>query len=302
MMNLNYLKTFILVVDKQSFSATAKLLYLSQPAVTLQIQALEDNLGMQLLVRKGKSLILTEAGEIVYQQAKKILELWEETQSSIYKISKVVKGKLLIGASTIPGEYILPQLIGGFHHVYSAVELSLEIANTEEIVERTVAGELDLGVIGSFVLHDKLETYRLTEDQLILIVPPNHPWTERESIKIEELKEAQFVLRPEGSGTRKVMEQKLKEKGINNKDIKIAMELGTTEAIINGVGGGWGISFVSQLAAKKALEVGQVKVVEIEDFSIKRDLYLLFSALKAKKAVVREFIRYSQSMLGTIVQ
>ena len=295
MVNLNYLKTFILVVEKQSFSATAKLLYLSQPAVTLQIQALEDSLGMQLLIRKGKSLVLTEAGEIVYQQAKKLLDLWEETQSSVYKISKVVRGKLVIGASTIPGEYILPQLIGGFHHAYPDVEISLEIANTGEIVERTVAGELDLGVIGSFVLHDKLETYRLTEDRLILIVHPNHRWAERENIQVEELKEEQFILRHEGSGTRRVMEQKLKEKGISSKEIKMAMELGTTEAIINGVGGGWGVSFVSHLAAKKALEVGQVKEVNIEDFSIKRDLYLLFSSLKAKKAAVREFIKYSQS-------
>jgi len=298
MMNLNYLRTFILVVDKQSFSATAKILFLSQPAVTLQIQTLEENLGMQLLIRKGKSLVLTEAGEIVYQQAKKILDLWEETKSEVYKISKVVKGRLVVGASTIPGEYLLPQLIGGFHSSYPEVELSLEIANSEEIVERTLAGEMDLGIIGSFILHDKLETYRLTEDQLVLIVSSHHPWAQREWIELEEIKGESFILRHEGSGTRKVMEQKLKERGIDvSKELKVAMELGTTEAIINGVGGGWGISFVSQLAAKKAVDVGQVKIVKIKDFTIKRDLYLLFSSLKARKAVVREFIKYSQASI-----
>lgn len=293
-MNLNYLKTFVLVVEKKSFSATAKTLYLTQPAVTLQIQTLEESLGMQLLVRKGKSLILTEAGEILYEQAKKILEMWEETKSSIYKISKIVKGRLLIGASTIPGEYILPQLIGSFHNLYSSVEVSLEIGNTEEIVERTLAGELDLGIIGSFLLHDKLETYRFAQDELVLIVHPDHPWAKREWIELNDLKEASFIFRHEGSGTRKVMEQKLKEKGLEIKNLKVVMELGTTEAIINGVGGDWGVSFISWLAAQKAIKFGQVKMVKVKDFELKRDLYLIFSSLKAKKAVVREFLRYSQ--------
>jgi len=292
-LNLNYLKTFLLVVEKQSFSAAAKILDLSQPAVTLQMQALEENLGMQLLVRKGKGLALTEAGEIVYEQAAKILSLWEATKLALDKVSLAVSGKLSIGASTIPGGYLLPQLIGAFHELYPNVEASLEVADTEGIIEKTLAGELDLGVIGSFFQHDQLKTYSFAQDELVLIVPANHRWALREEIEAEELKGESFIIRKEGSGTRKVMAKKLKEKGIEIKDLKIAMELGTTEAIINGVGGGWGVSFVSRLAAQKALEFGQVKIVEIRDWQIQRVLYLIFSPWKIKRAVVREFLKFS---------
>lgn len=292
-MNINHLMTFILVVEKKSFSAAAKTLFLTQPAVTLQIQTLEETVGMQLLIRKGKSILLTEAGEILYQKAKKILELWEDTKGEIYRISKVVRGKLLLGASTIPGDYLLPSIIGQFHSCYPKVGITLEIGNTEEIVERTLIGEIDLGIIGSFYLHDKLEISRFAQDEIVLIIPPNHPWAGQREIELESLKSEPFIFRHSGSGTRKVTEKHLKEQGIEGKDLQVIMELGTSEAVINAVEGGWGMAFLSSIAAEKALSSGRVKTVSIKDFSIKRDFYLIFSALKAKKAAVREFIKFS---------
>jgi len=295
-MNLNHLKTFVLVVEKKSFSGAAKTLFLTQPAVTLQIQTLEENLGMQLLIRKGKSIMLTEAGEILFAKARKILEIWEDTKGEIYRISKVVKGKLILGASTIPGEYILPQLIGEFHNLYPEVEAALEIGNTEEIVERTLIGEIDLGIIGSFTSHDKLEISRFAQDEIVLVVPPNHPWGREKEITLEQVKEQPFISRYSGSGTRAVMEKHLKKHGLETKQLKVIMELGTSEAVISAVEGGWGVAFLSSLAAEKALKYNRIKKVDIKDFSIKRDFYLIFSALKAKKAVVREFIKFSQKV------
>lgn len=284
-MNLNYLRTFVLVVEKKSFSGAAKSLFLTQPAVTLQIQTLEENIGMQLLIRKGKSLLLTEAGEILYHRAKEILELWEETTGDIYRISKVVKGKIALGASSIPGEYLLPRIIADFSKTYPDVEIVLEISNTEDVMERTLIGELDLGFVGSFILHDRLEIARFAQDKIVLISSLDHPLAKKSSINFNQLTNQPIILRPEGSGTRKTVEKKLKEHGLA---IKGMMELSTTEAVISAVENGAGLAFLSSIAAKQAAH--RVKVLPIEDIEINRDFYLIFSPLKAKKAVVREFV------------
>lgn len=276
-MNIKQLEAFALVAELGSFTRAAKIMFMTQPAVSFQIKALEEQLGLQLLERAEKSVFLTDAGKLVYAEAKKIIAGYRNILEHVAQLQGLTKGTLLLGASTIPGEYLLPQFLGEFKQKHPEIELVLEIGSTHRIIDMVLAREVHLAVVGAVTPHPSLEYQPIFNDEVVVIVAGNHPLAGRESVSIAELTTESLIFREKGSGTRAVLEERFRQAGIEPGELKIVMELGSTRAIITAVQGNLGVGMVSGLAVREALEIGSVRKLKVGEMDLRRRLYLLSS-------------------------
>ncbi len=272
-MNVNQLRTFAAVVDHGSFSAAARDMGLSQPAVTMQIQSLEADLGVTLLDRRYRKVELTEAGRTLLKTARRVVHELDETRSEIERLSDTVGGHIDLAASTTPGAYILPRLLGPFLRRYPEVTVSLRVYDTADVVSRVEAGDAQFGMTGARIPQAKVGYERMGVDQLLLICPPDDPLAGRASVTMEEIAEQPFIMRESGSGTRMAFERTLADGGVDPADLNVVMELGTSEAIVNAVEGGVGVGAVSHWMADKALALGTVTAVSAPHFPASRPFY-----------------------------
>ncbi len=275
-MNFHQLHIFYTVAERGSFSAAAQALHMSQPAVTMQIQALEEHFGTKLLNRSTKRIELSEAGRILLPYARKILELSRETDAAMAAFSNMLLGRLQLGASLTIGEYVLPRLLGPFGRAYPDISIMLKVMNTSQILEEIAGHQLNFGLIEAPVEHPDMVLEPVMEDELKLIVPSGHPLAERpDPIELSEVLTYPFVLREKGSGTRKVMEDVLIERGIDPGAIRTVMELGSTGAVKSAVEEGLGITMLSTSTVKHETALGLVKMIDIADASFKRNFYAI---------------------------
>jgi len=291
-MNLKQLESFILVAEERNFTRAAKQLYMTQPAISFQIKALEEHLGIQLFERLDKAVELTDAGRMILPEAKKIQASYEKIRDSISELKGLKRGCLKIGASTIPGEYLLPQIIGKFKGLHPQIDVTLRIASTGKVIEMLLNREIHLGVVGAPVKSQSLVSNPLTEDQLILIAASGHPLAREDFITLSDLLSQKIIMRERDSGTRMVVEDRLQKAGVNPESLQVVMELGTTRAIITAVEAGLGVSMVSRWAAGEALQLGLIKEVAIRDFEIKRNLYLITNKLKYRGNATEAFLGF----------
>lgn len=275
-LNLNQLRAFVTVADKGSFSASAKVLGVSQPAVTLQIQALEDFLGVELLDRQTRKVRLTDPGSVFYPVARQVLSRLETAQQQLEELSQQVKGRLVVGGSTIPGQHILPRILGLFKAEYPDVSLTLEVADTKAIVDMITDRELDVGLIGAPAKREHLISRELTADELVLLVPADHPLARKRKVPLSSLSQHDFILREAGSGTRQATQEFLRRHGLSIDRLRVSMELGSSEAVVSAVEAGLGVSIISKWAAEKSLALGRVKVAKVEGLPLVRPLYLVY--------------------------
>jgi DNA-binding transcriptional LysR family regulator len=287
--NINQLRTLIALAECKSFSLAADKLFLTQPAVSFQINSLEEHFGARLVDRSGKKAELTEEGRIVQEFARETLAGLARAEYQISELTRRVRGRLLVGASTIPGEYILPHLIGAFKDKYPEVQISLEIGDSDQIRKKVLEQRLDLGVVGAECKQPQLLTQKVLEDELILIVPQRHRWPSGTPVTVHDLIEENFILREKGSGTRQVLLDRLKEQGLDISSLHVVMELGSTEAILTAVEAGLGISVVSRWAADKALALGQVREIKVEGLDFKRDLFIIIHRQTLPNRALEEF-------------
>ncbi len=291
-MNISYLNTFITVVEARSFSAAARSLGLSQPAVSFQVQALEKELGAVLLERRGAGLALTAAGETVLIAAGRIVKNYEELVLSVNATRHIVSGHLVLEASTIPGEYIVPGLIGSFKEKYPQIDVTLNISDSGEVVRQVLARAADVGFTGA--LPDKsvkgLATAVLAEDNLVLMVPASHALAGKKSAPIKAVLDQTFIMREPGSGTRKTFELALKQAGLKPNDIRISMELDSNQAVISAVEANLGIAVISSWPASKAAKLGGVAVLTVSDLDLKRDLYAVYDSARPDTPLRRAFL------------
>lgn len=297
-MNLDYLKTFLTVAEKRSFSKAAEKLKLSQPAISFQIKALEKKYGQPLIDRSTQYLSLTPAGEILLAQAKKILEIEEELEAEISTLSKEIKGQLTIGASTIPGEYMLPSLVSKFKKRHPKVKILIEIGDSLEIIKKLLEQEVDFGFVGATFSNPQLTFKEFLPDELVLIAHPKHPLTRKKSVSLKEAIQFPFLIRESGSGTLKTFQQELEKNGISLKDLDIVIELGSTQAILTAVEAGLGLSVVSRWAARPAALSNLIAIVPLKK-PIRRGTFLVFrtkmSINPAQKAFI-EFVEKQKKM------
>lgn len=274
-MNFKQLETFLRVVEWQSFTKAAQHLYLSQPTISLQIKALEEELQVTLFQRNEKKVTLTEAGRLFYNEAKQILHHYYNIQAGLEDLKELKAGRLIIGASTIPGEYLLPQIIGDFHSKYPGIKINLCISDSASIGTMVRHKELDLGIVGFPSTEDDIVCTPWIKDYLVLIVSPQHKWAQLKSIDLEELKKEPIILREPGSGTRQTIELSLEKKGVSFKDLKVDMELGSTRAIITAVLSNTGISIVSFFAIHDLVTLNKLCLISFKDVNFMRYLYII---------------------------
>lgn len=294
MMNINLFRTFIRVVETQNLSRTADEFGLSQPAITKQIQALEDMYGILLLERSGRRLKTTEAGEILYNCAREIVRAIDKTEKEMANLADTNKGTLLLGASNIPGEYILPKLIKDFKDNYPHVSITMDIADTEKILNKVNEREIDIGIVGGWVNNRKIDGFKWLEDELLVVVPDNHRLAGAASVALEELTAERWIFREKGSGTRKATEDLLAAHGVQREDINVYMEAGSTEAVLASVESGMGIAVMSCWAINKLDPYRKLKGISISNPGASRFFYVVFPRQKARRKSVESFLDFIQ--------
>lgn len=290
-MNLNLLKTYVKVVETQNLSKTAAEFGLSQPAVTKQIQSLEDTYGVLLLERSGRRLKTTEAGEILYQCAREIIKAMDKTEKAMEEVIDGRKGTLYIGASTIPGQYILPRLLKDFKDCYPSVTLTMDIADTDKVINLVADRVLDLGIVGGWSNIRKIEGFPWLEDELVVVVPADHRLSHAKQVLLPDLITEHWIFREKGSGTRKAVEEMLASCGIKKEDLSISMEAGSTEAVLAAVDSGMGISIVSSWAIKR-LTSARIRTLGIAEACSKRHFYVIYPRQKSRRKSVKAFLEY----------
>ncbi len=286
------LKVFCTVAETRSFSKASEIIHLTQPAVSLQIQALEEVYETKLFDRTSSSVVLTPAGEILYKYAKEILSLFAAVEKDIGEITGLVKGSISVGASTTVGNYVLPSVISDFKKKSPKIKIHLLVGNTKRIVEFLNAGNIDLGIVEGEATKYKIKTEKLISDELTLIVPSNHPWAKKKEVSIVDLLKEPFIFREEGSGTRQVIERYLSKRGISPQKMKISTILGSTEAIKEAVENGTGLSVVSKWAVRRERRYGTIEIVKFKEGKVLRDFSLIFNKNTVTSYAAEEFLNY----------
>ena len=289
------IRVFLTVVEKKSFSKAAKALFLTQPAVSFQIQMLEESCGTRLFDRVSRNIILTDAGHLLLKYANEMNRLQAELEREMQDLTSNIKGKLKIGASTTIGEYIAPYILGAFKNMYPDVELSLEVANSEDIEASIHDTTLDIGLIEGPLIGKDLESIPFLTDHLQLVTSTNHPWANLDTISVFELDKYPFISREKGSGTRVEIEQHLKKAGFSASNLNIIMELGSSSAIKAAVESDLGISILSQWAAQDRIKAGTLHAINLKEDEFARTFRIIYHKKKFKTQASEEFLRFLKS-------
>jgi len=286
------LKVFCTVAETKSFSKTSQIIHLTQPAVSLQIQALEELYETKLFDRSSSSINLTPSGEVLYSYAKNILAQYAELEKEIGKITGLIKGSITIGASTTIGNYLLPSVVFSFKKTHPKIKINILIGNTNRVLDLLNAGVVEFGLVEGETTRSKIKVEALLTDELVFILPAMHPLAKKKSISILELMKEPFIIREEGSGTRQIIEKHLALHGIKISDMHIVLVLGGTESIKEAVERGMGISIISRWAARKEVQFGTLKYINAKEDRILRDFSLVVPKNAVLSHAVDEFLSY----------
>jgi len=289
------MKVFCTVAETKSFSKTSEIVHLTQPAVSLQIQALEEYYETKLFDRTSNSITLSPAGEVLYKYAKYILALYAAAEKEIGKITGHTKGSVTIGASTTIGNHILPSVILSFKKAYPKIKINVYIENTKKIMDLLNTGTIEIGLVEGEMSKYKVTLDPIIQDELFVIVSPQHPWAKRKTISIAELSKEPFIFREEGSGTRQITEKYFSSHGIKMRDIHLNITLGSTEAIKEAVESGIGVSIVSKWVARKEVKYGNLIMLGIKEGRMVRNFHLVMNKNAILSHAVTEFISFMKT-------
>lgn len=296
-MNLDYLKTYREVIRLGSFSEVAKRLSISQPAVSFQIQALERDLGIRLIDRRQRKITMTEAGKRLLHFAELVEKEREHLTYDLSQLRHEVTGDLAISASTIPGEFLLPPILAEFKRLHPAIAARMMISDSLAVISRIQNNEYEIGFCGALPEGTDLTAFKIAEDEIVLIVFPEHPFAERQKVSFGELQKESLILREETSGTQRSLESLLLKAGFDLGRCTPSLVLGSTQAVISAVEAGIGIAFVSNLAINKSLTLRLVKVVGIEGLRLRRNFYCIYRKERIVSRLLKEFIAFVKSRI-----
>ncbi len=298
-MDTRQLAAFCAVVDRRSFSQAAERLGVTQPAVSLQVRALEKRLGTQLLDRSGRRVEPTEAGWRLYRGAQKLLALEEQIESDVAAtVEGELRGTLVLGASTGPAAIVVPLLLGEFQRQNPGVHVSLTVSDTHTVVERVAARELELGIVGASRRHRGVRFEPFFSDEVILACPPGHRFAGR-TIPLDELREEPLILMQEGAGVRQIVEDALRRRDIRLRDLDVRLELGLQESVRRAVQAGYGVTFISRTAVESELEAGTLSEARVQGLEATREISLAVAAGRARSRVADAFVEFARPRLAS---
>ena len=295
-LDLRLLEIFYYVAKLRSFSRAAEALLLTQPTVSGHIKALEEHLSLTLFDRLGREISLTRAGEVLYGYAKRLLSTKTAALQALQALQGGLCGELVLGGSSIPGQYVLPRVLGLFRRQYPSITIILTITDTADILERIGRGELELGLVGACLPHPQVVYQPFIEDELVLTVARDHPWSERQTVPLTALQQQPFIQRERGSGSRLVVEQTLRQHGFDPARLPIVAEMGSTEAIKQGVKAGIGLAIVSRLALADELRAGSLCSVELEGVRMRRRFYIVRHKSRTLSPLSQTFARFLDTL------
>jgi DNA-binding transcriptional LysR family regulator len=272
---LPYLETFSKAAELSSFTAAAKSLRLTQAAVSQRIQALEKKLGTALFQRKGGRVLLTEAGRKLYDYAQRILSLHLEAHREVTGRVSPLGGELLLAASSIPGEQLLPTLLSAFGKKHPHIRVRATVSDSMGVLAQVERGEVSLGLVGRKTDNPHFEFRFLARDRMVLAVPPEHPLAKHKHVTVKQLAGHALVLREAGSGLRHCFEKSLERVGRSLDDLQVALELGSNEAIKEAVLRGIGVAILSAYTVQKELRSGRLRAIEVSDLHCDRDMFIV---------------------------
>ncbi len=292
-MKFNQLKIFYTVAQKKSFTLAARELFLTQPAVTIQIQKLEADYETKFFDRVGKKIFLTESGKILYSYAEKILALFAQAEEALIDVKELKSGKLTIGASATVGSYYLPKIFEAFGKEYPDIEIQMNLTNSHQVAEDVLAFKSDLGFVGELRNYDRLMIIPFLEEELVLIVPPDHSLAHSNGVSLEDLAGQPFIAREVGSATRELVEERIGSKGVS---LKIVMDLASNEAIKKAVESGLGISIISKYVVQKEVDQGLLRIVPFREEKLMRKFFIIYHEDKYLSSTIRAFLNVASKL------
>jgi len=292
---LPHLETFAKSAELNSFTKTAKALFMTQAAISQRIQSLEKALGTSLFHRQGGRVLLTEAGQKLYDFAQRILDLHRQARQEVTHQTTPISGDLFLAASSIPGEHLLPGLLAVFGRKFPHVHVRATVGDSKQVIAQVERGEVSLGLLGRKIDHPHLEFLYLASDHIALVVPRGHALAKRKKLNLEQLTVHPLILREAGSGLRHCFEKALEPSGKTLADFRIALELGSNEAIKEAVLCGIGVAVLSDLAVRKELREGQLHALNVTDLKGERDLYVAKDTRRVLPLPARIFLDFIQT-------
>ena len=297
-MDTRQLAAFCAVVERKSFSQAAERLGVTQPAVSLQVRALEKRLGAQLLDRSGRRVEPTEAGARLYRGAQRLLALEEQLLEEVAGDGDgELAGELRLGASTGPAAVVVPLLLCEFQLEHPGVKVALSVHDTHSVVELVAARELELGIVGAARRHRSVRFEPFFEDEVILACPPGHAFAGR-SVGIDELRADTLILMQEGAGVRQIVDDELRALGLRLRDLDVRLELGLQESVRSAVQAGYGVAFISRTAVESELAAGTLAAARVEGLEATREISLARAAGRTPTRVADAFVAFARERVG----
>jgi DNA-binding transcriptional LysR family regulator len=297
-MDTRQLAAFCAVVERRSFSQAAERLGVTQPAVSLQVRALEKRLGTQLLDRSGRRVEPTETGMRLYRGAQRLLALEQQVLDEIAGEGEgELNGELRLGASTGPAAVVVPLLLGEFQREHAGVHVALTVSDTQSIVERVAARDLELGIVGAARRHRGVAFEPFFDDEVILACPPGHPFAGR-TVTIDELRGESLIVMQEGAGVRQIVEDALRELGLRLRDLDVRLELGLQESVRSAVQAGYGVTFISRSAVEPELAAGTLAAARVDGLDARREISLARASGRTPTRAAEAFVRFARERLA----
>ncbi len=294
-LQLPHLETFAKAAELSSFTGAAKALRLTQAAVSQRVHALEKTLGTPLFERQGGRVLLTEAGRNLYDYAERILDLHREARRAVTGQEAPAAGELALAASSIPGEHFLPALLSVFHRKHPLLQVRAAVSDSMTVMAQVGRGQVSLGLVGRKADNSHLEFRFLARDRMVLVVPPGHALGRRKTVSVKELCRHPVVLREAGSGLRHCFEQSLARAGLSPADLRVALELGSNEAVKEAVLRGAGLAVLSAYAVRKELKAGQLHALEVSDLRCDRDMFVVRDTRRVLPFPARLFLLFLET-------
>lgn len=297
-MDIHRLEVFCKLVELGSFTKAAEAVLLSQPTVSELIRTLEGEVQEKLVDRLGRQVLPTQAGKILYKYARKIIQVRDEATQAIENYKGNLAGHLYIGASTIPGTYILPQLIGLFKAKNPSIQVTMKISSSRVVDEGVMSGDVEFGVVGAKWNEAGLEWKKIFSDELVLAVYPNHPWAHKKSVSLKELEKEPIIIRERDSGTQKVMSDILEKNGLDSANLNVIAEMGSTEAVKQSVKAQIGVAILSRQAITEDLSHSLLVEVPIKGVQFSRPFYLIKRKKRNLSPICLVFLDFLQASNG----
>jgi DNA-binding transcriptional LysR family regulator len=296
-MDTRQLAAFCAVVERRSFSQAAERLGVTQPAVSLQIRSLEQRLGRQLLDRSGRRVEPTEAGRRLYASAQRVLAAEEHLLEELDADDEgAITGTLELGASTGPGGTVVPLLLCEFQEQHPDMGVRLTVSDTQTVVDRVAARELELGIVGAGRRHRGVAFEPFFSDEVVLACPADHRIAGK-TVSLDDLKGKKLIVMQDGAGVRQVIEDELRKAGMRLRDLDVRLELGLQESVRSAVVAGHGIAFISRLAIEADLAAGRIATARVRGLDPVREIFLARATGRSETRAARAFVAFAQGRL-----